>query len=382
MSLLSKFLEETSSIFFKDYQIQSKLATGGSSEIYLAEPLKSDSSVIIKSPFFSKNSGTNLLKEANLMLQLKDVTGVPQILESIVNENCEALIIQRLGQSLDMLVKEYMNFSLKTVIMVAKQMIATLQRIHGKAIIHRDIKPGNILISKNSNSKQIFLIDYGLAKKFLNSKGCHKLFNVKRNSFKGTLMFASRNTHFGYSNSRRDDLESLGYTLVYLYKGFLPWSNWHKSNLDVRSLGKIKNQCYAQGVFADLPLEFKQFFDYVGKLKYEDVPDYDFLIELFNDMAKRYEFDMQVHKWEWTDESCSETSFNDSMRKSNEDEFEKPCEKEIDDESFFDSFNTIQRNLLVLNINPMGIRKFSMGNSKSKELKQLKNKFQKLVLQK
>ena len=390
MSLFSQMLKETSTICFKDYKVQAKIGAGGYSEIFAAESLKTDSSVIIKAPFQSKNSGVKLLKEADLMHKIQSVAGVPHIFETIVNEKCECIILQRLGQSMESLTKEHMNFSLKSVIMIATQIIAILKGIHSKGYIHRDIKPSNILVSGNCSS-QIYLIDYGLSKSYLNTKGVHKLFNVKKNSFKGTLTFASRNTHFGYSNSRRDDFESLGYTLVYLYKGGLPWSSWKKTNFDVRTLGKFKNQCHQKELFEGLPIEFKQFFDYVENLKFEEVPNYEFMTELFRNMATRYGFDMKNAKCEWIEENLSENHTTDSARSSEEkqvkletEEKEDQLEQGVIDESSQNSYNNVKTNLLALQMKPMKFGKFGLNNenSKTKELKQLKNNFQKFVLQK
>ena len=377
MSLLSRFITEFPSNFLKDYQIIDKLATGGYSEIFSAESIHSNSSVVMKSPLLTINSGSKLRKEANLMLELKDLQGVPQLLDTLIDEKQEILILQKLGKSMDDLIKEHLNFSLKTVIMVGMQMLSILKGIHEKGIIHRDIKPSNILIN-NPNSNQIFLIDYGLSKRFTSKKGVHKLFNVKKNSFKGTLMFASKNSHLGYSNSRRDDLESLGYTLVFLYKGYLPWSH-SKINLDVRTIGKIKSQYFSQGLFSDLPEEFKSFFECIGDLKYEDTPDYSFLSNILLNMAKRYGFDMNANQWEWSD--YSDESFPKSASKINEDDIDTEDYEDQQIEENSDSFKELKKNLLAFNMNPLNMGKIRMGNNKTREMNDFKNSFKNVLLQ-
>lgn len=106
---------------------------------------------------------------------------------------------------------------------LAIQALQILKQVHDRFIIHRDLKPENFLISKKGNG-ELFLIDYGLSKRFIDDSGRH-IPRATNKGFRGTLRYASINMHQGIENSRRDDLESLGYVLVYLQKGKLPWQN-------------------------------------------------------------------------------------------------------------------------------------------------------------
>ena len=383
MSLLSRYITEFPSSYLKDYEIHSKLGTGGYSEIFSAETTKfKKSSVVIKSPFLSKNSGVKLHKEVSLMLKLKDVQGVPQVLDSLIDDDNEYLVVEKLGKSMEMLIKEHLNFSLKSVIIIAQQLLNIIKDVHDRGIIHRDIKPGNILIS-NCNNDQVFLIDYGLAKYYKNKKGVHKFFNVKKNSFKGTLMFASRNSHLGYSSSRRDDLESLGYTLAFLYKGYLPWSNYFKMNLDVRTIGKIKNQFFAQGLFTDFPEEFKDYFKYVGKLKFEEIPDYAYLTSLFLSIAKRYDFDMKNNQYEWSDYSMKPTDSSENTLKLKEDNRETDDNEDEIKEDSTDSFQDSQKNIIGIHMSmsPLKFGKIGFDNEKTKQMNKLKTSLKNVFLQ-
>lgn len=114
------------------------------------------------------------------------------------------------------------KFSLKTVMMLADQMIKRVEYVHSMRIIHRDIKPDNFAIGINQNKHRVFILDFGLAKKFLSSKGQHIKYKDGK-SLTGTARYASINTHIGIEQSRRDDLEALGYLYVYFLKGKLPW---------------------------------------------------------------------------------------------------------------------------------------------------------------
>jgi len=100
-------------------------------------------------------------------------------------------------------------------------LLTRLEILHNLKIIHRDIKPENMVIGLGKESKVIHLIDFGLSKYFANENGEHIIFQTKKGMI-GTRRYASVNTHKGYSSSRRDDLESLGYVIIYFLKGHLP----------------------------------------------------------------------------------------------------------------------------------------------------------------
>lgn len=364
----------------KNYKINSKLAKGGYSEIFLAEALEICKPVIVKTPLLSKNSSIKLKRETDLMLKLKEIKGVPQVLDQITIEDKEYLVIEKLGKSLETLLNDFFNFSLKTVIMIGSQLLTILEKIHEKGVIHRDIKPGNILISE---TEQLYLIDYGMAKKF-RKKELHFPMNQTKKSFKGTLMFASRNAHYGHSCSRRDDLESLGYTLVFLYRGGLPWILKKASDFDVKNIGNKKGICFENGVYPDLPLEFKLFFQYIGKLKYEEAPDYQFLRNLLENMAKRYELDLNKKKWEW---DLDEKKINDSQELKEEEissaeSFEskkRENEENLENEEMNNSncFHNMQTNLMLISMSPVKMPGHKFENKKKNE--DLKNVFKKIL---
>ena len=133
-----------------------------------------------------------------------------------ISKDCIAL--EMLGPSLeDLLEKCKGKFSLKTVLMLAEQMINILEYIHSKNVVHVDLSPNNFLIGRGKKSKNLFLIDFGLAEKFIDN-GQHIWFS-EGNFFKGTNMFSSLFNHLGLAYSRRDDMVSLGYILLYLLSG-------------------------------------------------------------------------------------------------------------------------------------------------------------------
>ena len=102
-------------------------------------------------------------------------------------------------------------------------MIQRIKVVHEERIIHRDIKPDNFLIGIGKKQHYVYVIDFGLAKRFRDPKtGEHIPYRDGKN-LTGTARYASVNTHLGIEQSRRDDLESLGFVFMYFNKGNLPW---------------------------------------------------------------------------------------------------------------------------------------------------------------
>ena len=133
------------------------------------------------------------------------------------------MVIEMLGPSLEDLFNYCgRKFSLKTVLLLADQLICRIQTLHNKGYLHRDLKPENILIGLEENASTLYLIDYGLAKKYKQPSGEHIPFKDGK-ALTGTARYASANTHLGIEQSRRDDLEGAGYVLLYLLMGELPW---------------------------------------------------------------------------------------------------------------------------------------------------------------
>jgi serine/threonine protein kinase len=191
------------------------------------------------------------------------------------------------------------KFSLKTTLLVAQELIRAIQFLHTKGIIHRDIKPENFLLGFKNN--KIHIIDFGLCKKYLNKDGSHIPF-VTNKKLIGTIRYTSINSHQGNELSRRDDLECIGYVLIYFIKGKLPWqgigtklTKEEKYNLIMES----KINTTIEDLCLGIPNEFKTYMNYVKELKFDDTPDYNMLYKLFNSLytTEGYEYD---NIFDWT----------------------------------------------------------------------------------
>lgn len=134
------------------------------------------------------------------------------------------MLMDLLGQSLeDIFADNNRKFSLKTVLLIADQMLERIEFLHSKEFLHRDIKPDNFLMGVGENSDRLYMIDLGLAKKYL-KEGNHIPYKDGK-ELTGTARYASINTHVGIEQARRDDIESVGYVLMYFLRGVLPWQN-------------------------------------------------------------------------------------------------------------------------------------------------------------
>ncbi len=135
-----------------------------------------------------------------------------------------AMVMELLGPNLEDLLN-FCNRKLSpgTVALVAEQLIELVEHLHSKSFIHRDIKPENFVIGTGENANTLYMIDYGLSKRYQDPRSkLHVPYRDNKN-MTGTARYASTNTHLGIDQSRRDDIESLGYTFVYMLKGELPW---------------------------------------------------------------------------------------------------------------------------------------------------------------
>ena len=214
-------------IVAKHYRLQKKLGSGAFGQIWKAVHEKTKEEVAIK--FEDVNSKhQQLYYECKIYLWFhSDSTvigqAIPQVLYYGTEGNYNLMVMDMLGKSLEDLFSLCgRKFSVKTVLMIAQQVIKRVEYIHSRRIIHRDIKPDNFTAGRNKQAHRIFIIDFGLAKKFMSSDGKHIKYKDGK-SLTGTARYASINTHIGIEQARRDDMEGIGYVFMYFLRGELPW---------------------------------------------------------------------------------------------------------------------------------------------------------------
>ena len=288
-------------IISQRFVISKKIGEGSFGTVYQGYDIQLGIDIAIKLEEFEKNDEKmkkeSLLKEAKFLYELKGQSGVPKMTYFVKTETKRILMMTLLGMNLEsMFQRQKRRFSLKTVLSLAEQMLTRLQQIHGKDIIHRDLKPENFLLSNDPNEDLIYLVDFGLSKKF-RLKGVHIVFK-KNIGLVGTARYASLNAHIGNDQSRRDDLESLIYILIYFLKGTLPWMNLNATNKEEKHkliIEKKRNTPF-QKLCEGLPFEFEQYLNYVRCLDFDEDPNYEYLKTLFKRIAMRNNFD---YGFEW-----------------------------------------------------------------------------------
>lgn len=234
------------------------------------------------------------------------IPGIPRVyLFDRMENKYNYMVMDFLGPSLsDLFQFKEKSFSLETVLMIGIQMLTRIEYIHEKGFIHRDIKPENFVIGLNEKSNIVHIIDFGLSKRYKDKNtGQHIPYRENRHLV-GTVRYASINAHLGVEQSRRDDIESIGYVLVYFFLGRLPWqSKLDKGKPPVNKIMEKKLITPPEILCKKMPMEFSYYFHYCKNLKFEDRPDYTTLKCLFADLlASRIKIENEFI-FDWFDEN-------------------------------------------------------------------------------
>lgn len=283
------------------FKLSRKIGSGSFGEIYIGSNVQTGEEVAVKlEPVKTKHP--QLHYESKVYMLLQGGSGIPHLKWYGVEGEYNFMAIDLLGPSLEDLFNYCTrSFSLKTVLMLADQLINRVEYMHIRGFLHRDIKPDNFLMGLGRKANQVYIIDYGLAKKYRDLQ-THKHIPYRENkNLTGTARYASVNTHLGIEQSRRDDLESLGYVLMYFLRGSLPWQGL-KAGTKKQKYDKISERKMLTPVellCKSFPSEFTSYFHYCRSLRFEDKPDYSYLKRLFRDLFIRegYQFD---YVFDWT----------------------------------------------------------------------------------
>ncbi|XP_076946212.1 casein kinase 1-like protein 2 [Bidens hawaiensis] len=283
------------------FRLGKKIGSGSFGEIYLGTNIQTNEEVAIKLES-AKTKHPQLQYESRLYKILQGGTGIPNVRWYGVEGDYNVLVMDLLGPSLE----DLFNFcsrklSLKTVLMLADQMINRVEFIHIKSFLHRDIKPDNFLMGLGRRANQVYAIDFGLAKKYRDSTTHNHIPYRENKNLTGTARYASMNTHLGIEQSRRDDLESLGYVLMYFLRGSLPWQGLKAGNKKQKyeRISEKKVSTSIESLCRGYPTEFASYFHYCRSLRFEDKPDYAYLKRIFRDLFIREGFQFD-YVFDWT----------------------------------------------------------------------------------
>ncbi|THU97429.1 kinase-like protein [Dendrothele bispora CBS 962.96] len=280
------------------YKLLEKISCGAYGEIYLGTDVISGKEVAVKLEPVKTN--VRLLNyEYRVYKELADGVGIPTVHCFRAECDCNIMVLDLLGPSLEDLFSNCnYKFSLKTVLLLADQLISRIENVHSRDFIHRDIKPDNFLIGKCGI--QVYVIDFGLSKKFRDPHTqLHNPYTEDQHPV-GTTRYASIKTNLGAEQSRRDDLESLAYTLIYFLRGSLPWQDLESDGDKNNRTGQMKMDTPTDTLCQGLPNEFGIFLEYARALRFDEKPDYSYLRKLFSDLVVREGFELDF-VFDWTE---------------------------------------------------------------------------------
>ncbi|KAG1831548.1 kinase-like domain-containing protein [Suillus variegatus] len=268
------------------YRLEEEIAIGGCGTVFLGVHTVAGKEVAIKlEPAIARNSP--LKQESKVYKTLMGGPGVPWIMWSGKHGDYNVMVIDLLGPSLEDLFKMCSrHFTMKTVLQLADQLLSRLEFIHSRDFVHRDVKPANFVMGTDRAEHLVNVIDFGLAKKFRDPKtSAHIPYR--------------QDNHHGVECSRRDDLESLAYMLVYFLRGTLPWRKIKGATVaETWDAIRDKKLEAASVLTVGLPVEFEIFFNYARGLEFEDLPDYVGLRDLFKGLAKTMKIEYnEVYDW-------------------------------------------------------------------------------------
>ena len=361
--------------------LNKKIGSGSFGQIYQCLNKKSNEILACKIESINELK-PQLYHESKIMFLLKNCTGFPTCYDFILTGQDKILIMDYLGPNLDTIMKKLPSndnikkFSIKTSLMIMIQCIERLKTLHEKGIIHRDIKPENFVIGPKNKERLIYLIDFGLSKKISNDKKIPSV-KVDRNII-GTMRYISMNTHQGYEQGKRDDLESLFYIIIYFIKGELPWQNI-KCKTRAEKYSKIyeikKKVTDNKELVEGLPIEMEKILEYILELNFFEKPNYLMInktIEIILDklnLSNDLQFD-----WYYLDflnflylsvNNDNNDADEENIKKENKSEKEKIKENE--------KINNILKSSTINNVNDYNTKK--LKNSYNKNIPKINNSY-------
>jgi casein kinase 1/casein kinase 1 epsilon len=282
------------------YTVTKYIGSGSFGDVFEARNKKTEQLVALKIPIQNeeRDGQKSLLDEAKIYKQISSRENGVAEMKITSCKNQKIIVMDLLGPSLESLLTKHKKYGMKTVISLAIKIIDIIKYVHTCGYLHRDIKPDNFVIGED-DKKKLYIIDFGLAKKYIKKNGDHIEFSDQK-KFCGTARYASIAAHKSCEQSRKDDLESIGYMLVYMYKGKLPWQGVkHKDKKErYRLIGEKKESLTEEELCSNMPKEFTIFLKYVRNLDFNEKPHYSALKKMFVNLYESRGYKNDKLEWD------------------------------------------------------------------------------------
>ena len=287
-------------IIFKKYHPIKQIGRGTFSTVYLAIIVNTNKYVAIKAEKKSQNSVELLKAEAFLLYSLRGF-GIPEVISYGKTKYHNILVIPLLGKSLlDMFILRPSPININDICISSLQILDRIEWVHANNIVYRDIKPENFLFGKSDNDV-LYLIDFGLCRKYRSSKTGQHIPPKNLGKFTGTSRYASVYAMAGNEQSRRDDIESIGYMIIYFMKKKLPWQGIRGNSYKecYHKLFLMKKHMDLEILCRGLPKEVLEYMKYAKNLKFEQEPNYKYLKNLFQIILSKNKINLDNYILSW-----------------------------------------------------------------------------------
>lgn len=307
-------------IIFKKYKPIKRIGKGTFSSVYISLSLEKNNYVAIKAEKRNKNGVELLEAEAFFLYSLRGF-GIPEVISYGRTKTHNILVMPLLGQSLlDLIIMMGRKLHMNDICLIALQILERIEWVHSKNIVYRDIKPENFLFGKK-DPEVLYLIDFGLCKKYKSSKTGKHILPKNLGKFTGTSRYASVYSMAGNEQSRRDDIESIGYMIIFLMKKKLPWQGIKGNSYKecYHKLYLMKKNIELEELCKGIPNEMIDYMNNAKSLKFEEEPNYNYFKNLFKNILQRnnFNFDKKIFSWVEKPRNVSEkkNSFTNLRRK-------------------------------------------------------------------
>jgi serine/threonine protein kinase len=273
------------------FKLGTRIGSGAFGEVYSGEDMRTHTPVAIKlEP--ATTSIPQLAVEARIYHCLSGGVVVPTVhfFGTTPSGLERALVMDLLSESLEGHLNAWQSpLSLKSVLMIADQMLTCIEWMHRRHFVHRDIKPENFMLGVGNDRNKVFVIDFGLSTRFEDIRTLQHAPLREGRKLAGTARYASINAMRGIEQSRRDDLESLGYVWLYLLKRHMPWQGLDAGSAQEKldRILAVKLEVPPEVLCEGLPVEFAQYILMVRSLEYAEEPKYAEYRRLFRELFVR-----------------------------------------------------------------------------------------------